>query len=201
MKKYMRNQFEFLGINSPRRKELFRTFVRENGWPETEDMEQVCRDLYLNSHREYHYYAIEMIDRNIKRFNEASVKLFEYMIVTNSWWDTVDFIAVNILGKFFKRYPGLISEVTEKWMNSGNIWLQRACLLFQLKYKKNTDLPLLYRFIQILRTSDEFFIQKAIGWILREYSKSDPEEIQAYSGRTDLKPLSRREALRIIKKK
>jgi 3-methyladenine DNA glycosylase AlkD len=200
MKKYMRNKFEFFGIRSPLRKELFRTFVRDNDWPER-DMETLCMELYAQPEREFHYFAIEMVDRNLKKFNESSVKLFEYMIVNNAWWDTVDSIAGNILGRFFKKHPQIIKDVTENWMNSENIWLQRSCILFQLKYKRETDTGLLYSFIRRLKFSNEFFIQKAIGWILREYSKVNPDEVLRFTEGVILKPLSRREALRIMKKK
>jgi 3-methyladenine DNA glycosylase AlkD len=201
MKKYMRNKFDFFGIKSPLRKELFRSFIKEYGWPATQDLEAVCIALYSQHEREFHYFAMEMAERNINKFNESAVKLFEFMIVTCAWWDTVDFIAANILGRFFRIYPGLIREVTNVWMDSENLWLQRSCILFQLKYKRNTDTELLYSFIERLKASDEFFIQKAIGWFLREYSKINPEEVLNYTGRTVLKPLSRKEALRIIKKK
>jgi len=200
MKKYMRNKFEFFGIGSPARKELFRSFVREHGWPEVADLDGVCRDLYNERERELHYFAMEMVDRNIKRFDTGAVKLFEFMIVSASWWDTVDFIAANIVGKFFRIHPEMIGEVTTEWMNSGNIWLQRTCLLLQLKYKKETNSVLLFGFIEKLLGSDEFFIQKSIGWALREYSKTNPDAVFRFTERTNLKPLSRREALRIILK-
>jgi 3-methyladenine DNA glycosylase AlkD len=201
MKKYMRNQFDFFGIKAPRRKELFRIFIKENGWPAMAEMDMICRDLYSLQEREFHYFVMEMAERNIKKFNKDSVKLFEYMIVTHSWWDTVDYIAANILGRFFRIYPEIILNVTSQWMDSGNIWLQRSCILFQLKYKNSTDTALLYSFIGKLKSSDEFFIQKAIGWILREYSKVNPDEVYRFTSGIILKPLSRREALRIMKKK
>jgi len=123
------------------------------------------------------------------------------MIVSNAWWDTVDFIAAGTLGRFFRMFPDLVTKLTKEWMVSGNIWLQRSCILFQLKYKKDTDTELLYSFIEKLTSSNEFFIQKSIGWALREYSKVNPPEVLRYTESTELKPLSRREALRIIKKK
>ena len=201
MKKYLRDKFEFFGIKSPLRKDLFRGHIKVHGWPEASAMEAVCIEMYSQPEREFHYFAIEMMDRNIKKLNRSAVKLFEFMIVSNAWWDTVDTIAASVLGKFFKMYPDLILEVSKIWMNSGNIWLQRSCILFQLKYKKNTDTELLYSFIDKVKSSDEFFIRKAIGWILREYSKVNPSEVIEFTGRTVLKPLSRKEALRIIEKK
>ena len=102
------------------------------------------------------------------------------MILNKSWWDTVDYIASNLVGVHFQKYPDLMYPVTEKWMNSGNIWLQRTSLLFQLKYKKKTDVMLMTNYIQQLQGSKEFFINKAIGWILREYSKTDGDWVRDY---------------------
>ena len=115
--------------------------------------------------------------------------------------DTVDFLASNMVGMHFKRFPNLIPEYTSKWMASGNIWLQRTCLLYQLKYKENTNTSLLYSWIHSLMDSKEFFIQKAIGWILREYSKTAPAEVIDFIHNTNLKPLSKREGLKWMKNK
>ncbi len=200
-KKYLRNQFEFYGIMAPARKVLFRNFLKEHGSPSPGDTIVICRELYDQPQREFHYFAMELAYRNIKKLNQEGIKLFEYMIVTHAWWDTVDYIAVNLVGRFFTMFPELINSVSSKWMDSGNIWLQRSCILFQLKYKRQTDLKLLYSFIEKLKNSKEFFIQKAIGWFLREYSKINPDEVIRFVGAVELKPLSRREALRIMKKK
>ena len=122
------------------------------------------------------------------------------MIITKSWWDTVDRIASRLVGFYFREHKELIEPYTEKWMYYGNMWLQRTALLFQLKYKKETDTDLLFGYIQALAESPEFFIQKAIGWALREYSKTAPKTVKQFVDSTLLAPLSKREALKIINK-
>jgi 3-methyladenine DNA glycosylase AlkD len=81
------------------------------------------------------------------------------------------------------------------------MWLQRTCLLFQLKYRKHTDVDLLVGFIMLLRNSKEFFIRKAIGWSLREYSKTNPEFVISFVEKNQLSGLSEREALKWMKAK
>ena len=81
------------------------------------------------------------------------------------------------------------------------MWLQRTAILFQLKYKKKTDVPLLFHCITTMADSKEFFIRKAIGWALREYSKTDAEVVQSFVASTELSPLSVREALKVIGRK
>jgi 3-methyladenine DNA glycosylase AlkD len=198
MQKYMKNIFPFFGIRSPERKHIFRQFIKNEGYPSIQDLDLVIKSFYNQPERELHYFAMELADKYSKRLNERGIELFQYLIVNNSWWDTVDYISVRSLSEYFKVNPGIISQVTNEWMETGNLWLQRSCILFQLKYKRNTDLELLYKYIMKLRDSNEFFIQKAIGWILREYSKINPAEVIRFVSIASLKPLSRREALRIL---
>jgi 3-methyladenine DNA glycosylase AlkD len=98
-----------------------------------------------------------------------------------------------------RKYPDQIKPVTTRWMDSGNIWLQRSCLLFQLSYKKDTDLALLFGFIEKLAGHKSFWIRKAIGWVLREYSKTDPQTVRHFiDAHPGLSGLSKREALKVI---
>jgi 3-methyladenine DNA glycosylase AlkD len=201
MKAYMRNQFEFLGITSPQRNFLQKQIYAQFGKPIKDDALYIVDELWKFQEREYQYFAMDILDRSIKDQPASTVGLIEELLITKSWWDTIDFISASIVGKFFTIHKEIIPPITKRWMDSGNFWLQRSCILFQLKYKHKTDLSLLYSFINRLKSSDEFFIRKAIGWALREYSKTDPEEVLNYVNYQSLKPLSRREALKVIERK
>ncbi|MGB4204485.1 MAG: DNA alkylation repair protein [Bacteroidales bacterium] len=201
MKKYMRNMFEFFGIRSTIRQEIMRDFFKTYGLPELSIFESVIKELWQQPEREYQYFGIELTDRMFRKNIGCAIEVIEFMIVNKSWWDTVDLIAVNIAGKYFKKYPHLIQEKTENWLHSGNIWLQRTALLFQLKYKNKTNTALLFDLIKHLKDSNEFFIRKAIGWALREYSKTSPETVIQFVENNELPGLSRREALKWIEKK
>ena len=120
------------------------------------------------------------------------------MILNKSWWDTVDFIAPKLVATWFKMFPERRDETIERWLSSGNIWLQRSCVIFQLKYKTGFDTAVLEHVVHSLSGSKEFFINKAIGWILREYGKREPDWVMDFANRTELNSLSRREGLRII---
>ena len=126
-------------------------------------------------------------------------KLYEELITTKSWWDTVDGLAANQVGEHFQRYPELRGKCTKRWMASGNIWLQRTCLIFQLRYKKQTDFELMKSFIIPLAGSKEFFIRKAIGWALRQYSKFEPARVIDFVESQPMSHLSKKEALKLIK--
>ncbi len=199
MAKYMKDRFKFLGVNAPLRNELSREFLVKSKRPEEENLEETVKLFWESEYRELHYFAVELVKKYAKKLDEPFIELFEYMITKNSWWDTVDSIASNLVGPHFTHHYELRFPVTEGWMNSNNIWLRRSALLFQLKYKANTDFDLLTDYILRLKDSDEFFIRKAIGWALREYSKISPDKVLSFVSANKLSPLSEREATRLIK--
>ena len=201
MRKYMLNKFEFLGINSPLRKEIFNRHKQQYGLiPENEEKEIVTW-CWNAPQREFQYFSMDFLVRKKNKADEKSIGLYEYMMTHKSWWDTVDMIAAHLVGAYFKKFPENIPETTSRWIDSGNMWLQRTCLLFQLKYKEATDTKLLSLFIGTLASSDEFFIRKAIGWALREYSKTNPGYVIRFVKENKLSGLSKREALKWLKNK
>lgn len=196
MKKYMKDLFDFYGIKSPVRKEIYKAHKNEIAKIPDEKNEEIARWCWLQEQREWQYFAMEFLGKRSRKIDSSVISLYEHLIVTKSWWDTVDFIAVNLIGNYFQKYPERIIDVTGEWMSSGNMWLQRSCILFQLKYKKNTDIALLENFIDQLKGSQEFFIRKAIGWCLREYSKTNPDYVIDFVKNNTLSGLSHREALK-----
>jgi 3-methyladenine DNA glycosylase AlkD len=196
MKAYMRNQFEYLGIQSPMSAELNKLFIAENGLPELADLEEILRDLWALPEREFQYVAGGLLGRMDKDLPSDFIRVMEYLLVTKSWWDTVDSLAGGAIGTHFKRYPQVRKKYLTRWRKSENIWLRRTTLLFQLGYKKETDFLLLCDLIRENLGSNEFFINKAIGWALRQYSRVDPQGVRTFVAQTPLHPLSKREALK-----
>jgi 3-methyladenine DNA glycosylase AlkD len=201
MSKYMRFNFEYHGINSPTRKELQKEFLKDNPLSEIENLEEVINKLWDLPQREYQYFAMEIMHKLTSNQDSSFIDFLEKLILKKSWWDSIDFISPTLLGELFKKYPGKIEYNIEKWMNSGNFWLQRSCILFQLKYKNETNFDLLKSLIYKLKDEKEFFIRKAIGWSLREYSKTNPDAVLNFIENTELSKLSRTEGLKHINKK
>ena len=197
MSQYMRNQFDYWGIMSPVRKELEREFINEYGLPEMKDLKKITKDLWSLPQREYQYTAILIVSRMKRYWKDDMIPLFEYLIKTKSWWDTVDGVAPSLAGHYFKKFGGA-KEVTGRWIESDDFWFRRSALIFQLKYRNTTDEKLLYSYIKKCNHEDEFFIRKAIGWSLREYAKWNPESVWKFVANTKLKPLSIKEALKHI---
>jgi 3-methyladenine DNA glycosylase AlkD len=199
MEKYMRNQFPFLGVKTPKRRKAVITALGQTREPDFQVIQHLVEQLWLLPEREYQNAALDLLGR-VKQFPKDAIALIEQLIVTKSWWDTVDSLAVHSAGNYFKQHPDEIYFISEKWMTSDNMWLNRSAILFQNSYKEKTDWTLLKRSILIHSESKEFFIQKAIGWALREYSKTASSTVKNFIEEYPLAPLSKREASKIIQK-
>ena len=198
-KAYLRNQFEFYGLKSPERRKVQKPFLVKKYLPNIEELNTLVKILWGKPQRDFQYFGQELVFKYVKQLKKEDIDLFEFMVIHKSWWDTVDFIAVKLMGAYFKKFPKQRGIYVEKWLESGNIWLQRSALLFQLKYKEDLDTKLLSDTINSLLGSKEFFINKAIGWVLRAYSRTNPKWVVEFVEKTALNPLSKREALRLLK--
>jgi 3-methyladenine DNA glycosylase AlkD len=199
MKSYMRGQFEYLGIKTPIRTALQKEFIQQHGLPPLDQLDSISRDLWSLPQREFQYAATSFLGKLENKLEPEFITTLEYLLVTKSWWDTVDTIAGNTVGAHFKRFPKVKEKYIKKWRKSDNLWLRRTALLFQLSYKKDTDFDLLCEIIKENLGSDEFFINKAIGWALRQYAWTDPKSVKKFVKATkELSPLSQREALKNI---
>ena len=198
-KAYLRNQFEFYGFKAPERREILKPFLIKKYLPKKTELDKIVRILWEKPQRDFQHFSLELTFKYVKQFEINDIELLEFMVIHKSWWDTVDFIAYKLMGAYFEKFPEQIDKYVKKWLKSKNIWLQRSALLFQLKYKEALDVNLLSTTINSLLGTKEFFINKAIGWVLREYSKTNPKWVLEFTNNTALSNLSKREALRLIK--
>lgn len=196
MKKYMKNLFDYLGVPSPNRKEAL-TIFNEAWKPNSHDeLIQWTTLLWNSNEREFQYVALEHFFKYKKLWQENDIQFIQWLIETKSWWDSVDTIAATIVGAFFKKYPSLFETNMQKWIASENMWTNRTAIICQLKYGKNTNTYWLEKAIIPHLESKEFFHQKAIGWALRQYARTDLNWVVTFVNSHVLKPLSRREALK-----
>ncbi len=196
MKAYMRNQFEYLGIKTPQQCALLRAFIGEQGLPALEDLGGILLELWALPEREFQYAALGLLGRFERQLPAEFIDTIETLLTSKSWWDTVDSLATHTVGIHFKCFPAVQDHTLPRWRRADNVWLRRTCILFQNKYKADTDFDLLKAIICENLGSKEFFINKAIGWALREYTRVDPEGVRTFVAATPLAPLSAREALK-----
>jgi len=200
MERYMRDRFSFLGAKASHRREIQRRFWKREGLPATETMlVEVVTTLWDAPFRELHYAALETIEcfQVAHGTSAGFIDVLDQLLVRHSWWDTVDVIAPRLAGlRHFPAYPDQAHSAAGRWIRDENVWRQRAALLFQLKWKEKTDPTLLFSLIERRSDSGEFFVQKAAGWALREYAKTDPDAVWEFVAGHDLPALTRKEALK-----
>lgn len=199
MTAYLKNHFPFLGIKSPRRKELLKEHFAEYTLPGPEQLFEEVWKLYELPKREYQYAAIALIEKMKKHLTTDDFPALLQLIETKSWWDSVDSIAPHFVGHIVKLNRDYGEKFMLEWSLSDNMWTNRSAILHQLKFKQQTDTELLFQIIKQHSDSKEFFIEKAIGWALREYAKTDPDLVKVFVEDHPLKPLSKREALKHFK--
>jgi 3-methyladenine DNA glycosylase AlkD len=197
MSTYMREQFPFLGIPAPAQKSLSRDVVTGLGRPTEDDLRVVAQECWALPEREYQYFACGFLRRHARMCSAAFLPTARYLITTKSWWDTVDTLAAHLVGPMVARHHELVNAMDE-WVLDDDKWLVRAAILHQLGYKEATDARRLFHYCAVRAGHDDFFVRKAIGWALREYAKTAPDEVRTFvhAHQSRLSALSVREALR-----
>lgn len=192
MAAYMQNLFPFAGIPKPKLKVLIRPFIRQTA-KEPLDWELLFK-LWNADYREAQYTALEFLSAHRKKLTSADMAPLKILITAKSWWDTVDMLDAFI-GEIVKKDTSLKAEMLA-WATDENLWLRRVAIDFQQGYKADTDQALLAEIVSLNFGSREFFINKAIGWSLREYGKTNPEWVKRFIAENSGKmaPLSVREA-------
>jgi len=198
-KAYMRGQFEFYGLGSKTRRNIQKPFVKEALALPDAAFKIWCRAGWKDPHRECQLTVVDALTKRARKMDKSYFDLIEKLIITKSWWDTVDFLSGTILGVLFKKFPEEITPRTDCLIHSDNMWENRSAILFQLKYKSEMDTKLLEHFIAIKKHDKEFFIQKAIGWMLRTLSKIDPVAVKdILACHPELSGLAKREASKYL---
>lgn len=196
---YMRNRFIFIGLMRNDIKELVSKFEIKHGKISKQDAFQFCIECTQYSEREMWYIGFKALEGYKKYYKFEDLQILRQWVEKSDWWDIVDTIAGHHLGAI-----AIISsdakEVIKSWAQDSNFWLRRCAILFQLKYKKETDQEFLFYVCKELANEKEFFIRKAIGWSLREYSKTNPNAVRIFinQNREILSPLSIKEGSKYL---
>jgi 3-methyladenine DNA glycosylase AlkD len=201
MENYMKNNFPFFGLQAPLRRTIQTNWLRSQKGLKLEQKWELIFELWKQNEREFQLTAVDwLMTWNKKDWELEDHQKLEQLITTKSWWDTVDLLASNCVANFIALFYKTDHTLLYSWGKSNNIWLQRTCLLFQLKYKSNVNIPLLTEFIGEFYSNKDFFIQKAIGWSLRELSKIYPNQTKEIIAKYTIEGLAKREALKWISK-
>jgi 3-methyladenine DNA glycosylase AlkD len=203
MQRYLKTSMPILGVTTPNRNAVYRRVFPEVDLPDAARWRALALGLFRGAtYREEWWAAAALLgDRRAREFQTMdTLPMCEEMIVTAAWWDVVDDLATHRLSAILKREPARMKSAMRAWSRDENLWKRRSAILCQVPLKLETDLRFLYDAIEPSLSSKEFFLRKAIGWALRQYARTDPDEIARYvrSNRSRLSGLSIREALKNI---
>ena len=200
MSQYMKCHFTYFGIAQPLRKELQKKIFSTHLITSQDELIACITELWNMDEREYQYVACDLALHYKKLWDKNIVHLFESMLLQKQWWDSIDTIAPKLMGTLIMKHPEIILTIDE-YIVDKNFWIRRSALIFQLNYKNTTDHERLFRYCQLTTHEKEFFIRKAIGWALRQYSKTNPDAVRNFIAQHKhaLSPLSIREGSKYLK--
>ena len=177
MSKYMLNKFEYIGIKTPERREIFKNFFKEYKNEEKIDWEFVNK-CWENKYREFQYVGVDYLKNMKDKLTIDDIPKLKQLILKKSWWDTIDNLDMTIGALALK--DSNVNKILLEWSLDENIWLRRIAIDHQLLRKEKTDIELLEKILKNNLGQTEFFINKAIGWALRDYSKTSPEWVKNF---------------------
>ena len=175
--KYMLNKFEYIGIKTPERREIFKNFFKEYKNKEKIDWEFVNK-CWENKYREFHYVAADYLKNMKDKLTIDDIPKLKQLVLEKSWWDTIDNLDMTIGALALK--DSNVNKILLEWSLDENIWLRRIAIDHQLLRKEKTNAELLEKILKNNLGQAEFFINKAIGWALRDYSKTNPERVKNF---------------------
>ena len=197
MSKYMQDKFRFLGVRGATRTEIYKKYFPDARKTKTIDWDFV-ENCWNKEEREFQYVVVYYLKAMQKFLKREDISRLKYLIVTKSWWDTVDLLA-KVIGSLVIRIEGY-DKIMLEWSKDSNIWLRRVAILYQLSLKDKVDEIILDKVLVNNLSDSEFFINKAIGWALRDYSKYNPEWVREFikKNKDNMANLSIREASKYI---
>ena len=197
MSKYMQDKFRFLGVRGATRTEIYKKYFPDARKSKAIDWDFI-ENCWNKEEREFQYVVVYYLKAMQKFLKREDISRLKYLIVTKSWWDTVDLLA-KVVGSLIIRIKGY-DQIMLEWSKDSNIWLRRVAILYQLSLKDKVDEQILDNILVNNLGDNEFFINKAIGWALRDYSKYNPEWVREFikKNKENMANLSIREASKYI---
>lgn len=201
MQAYMKSAMPYMGVVSVEMRRVSKSAFAGLHYGNADDWRADILGIWRNARfREEYYAAIELASMRYARSFQTmdALSMYREMIETGAWWDTTDAIAPNRLWDILEADRDAMRKTMLLWAHDDNMWIRRSAILVQLKAKAKMDLDLLYACVEPSLDSKQFFLRNAIGWVLRQYARTDPDEVRRYvaANAERLSPLSKREALK-----
>lgn len=205
MQAYMKSDMPYHGVPAPQQRQVFQAVFAAHPLASRGDWTDTTLELWrAAAYREERYAAIALTGHRLYRLHQTpdALPVYEEMVVDGAWWDYVDAVAIHRIGPLVAAYPAVLKPVMLRWSTHADRWRRRTAIICQVAASGAADLDLLYALIEPNLADPDFFIRKGIGWALRQYAWSDPDEVERYVAEqgTRMSGLSRREALKNVAK-
>jgi 3-methyladenine DNA glycosylase AlkD len=196
MRSYMRDQFPYFGIPTPQRRLAAKPLLKTLAGSGANNLLAQAWMLWELPQREYQYVALDLLAMHWNEFEVGHIPQLLEFSRNKSWWDSVDALA-SIIGDVL-RYD---HDYMDDALIHENMWTRRVALLHQLGWRAKADSERLFTYSLALSHEKEFFIQKAIGWALRDYARHAPQAVRDFTlkEKSRLPALSYREANKHLK--
>jgi len=200
MQKYMKSSLPYYGIKLPLQRKINRELFKLHPVKSFDEYVVVIRKLWDASYREERYAAIAVAEHFRPFITMEALPTYRMMIETGAWWDLVDGIAAHLIGELLCKHPVEMKIILKEWIKDSDLWIRRSAILAQLRFKTDTDSELLFEFCAKCLQEQSFWIRKAVGWSLRDYSKVAPEKVRAFveEYRKNMSGVTLREARKYI---
>jgi 3-methyladenine DNA glycosylase AlkD len=183
MQAYMKSAMRFHGVPMPRTRAIAKALSAAWSIPDLEVLASAVRTVWHGAEfREERYAVLEVLSRPAARavLTVEALPLLEELIHTGAWWDLVDELAAHRLGEVLAQSPKRVQASLRRWSRGDDLWLRRAAILAQLKFRDATDVDFLFEVIEPAVQEKEFFLRKAIGWALRDLSRWKPDAVERW---------------------
>ena len=197
MSVYMKTRFSFFGIKTPERRKLTREWWKKFPIASESELLNLANELWNLEQREFHYVGSDTLKKHKSMLTPSALNTLKRLIINNSWWDTVDTLAVHPIGQIIFNFSET-RQIMDTWIEDDNMWVRRAAILHQLQFKIKTNENRLFYYCEKCMDEKEFFIRKAIGWALRQYSYTNMKSVFdfVHAHEDKLSHLSKREAMK-----
>jgi 3-methyladenine DNA glycosylase AlkD len=181
LKSYLKSPLEFYGISVAELRLLARDYKKGSPDPGKEHLNELARSLWDTEYHEERTLAIILLEIFPRYLDAGNMPMLESMLVQCSTWDHVDALSTMVVGRIIEKDAGVL-DYLRRWSRSESFWMRRAALIAQLRLLRrgDGDVELFLEFAREMIEEKEFFIRKAIGWVLRELSKAKPDIVYEF---------------------
>jgi 3-methyladenine DNA glycosylase AlkD len=174
-KRYLKSEIRHLGVGLPGIRRVVAAFAREHPDLRRPELLRLVRELWTVPVHERRVAAVELLARSGSLLEPVDLRLVERLIRRSKTWALVDPLAINVAGSLVERFPELADDL-DRWAADRDFWIRRSALLALLRplRRGEGDFRRFAAYADAMLEEREFFIRKAIGWVLRETGKARP---------------------------